>query len=338
MYATSVYKYFRPFFLLCCFFGQFSSVKILSQTSEELEFKLLSIPVLVFIVGKIFGVYNLKYVLYEKLKDNSFLLIHHTLTVGLNIIVMGCLTACSKNVIKSLQEIDKTRRNINLLPHNCIPKESSVLFPAVLAVFLLGFVLGFGVIHVYNNVTDEHLVGGYVYFVFLSFFPFKSFLIVGAVFYSASMSVQDIVESLRQYKRFNCKPDENLNIYCQLLMVQSEFMRRTNKFMTSYHIITLGYRVFNILNVLFYRIHSTRSYVASSVADFAAWNACMMYFLCGVHSSAVQVSYIVRSEGTERNNYFFVKTINMSFNFTWFNSRTCYSLLPALIVFKFNSS
>lgn len=290
MCETSVYKYFRPFFLLCCLFGQFSSVKVLSETSVELESKLISTPVLIFVVGKALGAYTLNDVIFHEVESNTFLLVHHTLTVGFNIAVMVWLTACSKDIIKSFKEIDKTRKNINLLPKKLIPKESSVFVPAIVVFLLLVYVMIFGIVRVFYKVTNEYLLQGYVYFVFLNLFPFKSFLIVGAVFFSASMTVQDIVGSLRLYKRFNCKPDVNIHIYCQLVMIQSEFMRSTSKTMTSYLMTTLGYRVFNILNVLFYRIHSPKSYVASYAADFATWDVCMMYFLLGVYSSVVQVS------------------------------------------------
>lgn len=145
----------------------------MSQASKELESKLLSTPVLIFVVGKVFGAYTLNDVIFNEVKSNTFLLIHHALTVGINIVVMIWLTACSKDIIKSFKEIDKTRKNINLLPKKLIPKESSVFAPAVIVFLLMVYVMIFGIVRVFYKVASGYLLQGYVYFVFLNLFPFK---------------------------------------------------------------------------------------------------------------------------------------------------------------------
>ncbi|KAG8276799.1 hypothetical protein J6590_056165 [Homalodisca vitripennis] len=289
MPVPSIYRNFRPLMLFNYIMGQFTSRNVFGETSDSLEFSYAKVSFLSFILHSLISIINVMDWLICKINANSFIIIHHSLAVAVDLVAVGWLLLRSGDLIKSFKAIDRLRNTLSRFPVKF--KQSSLSFFAWLtfvslvicqaiispiAIFVIGAVDFLGILSALFSVC----------------FFLRASMTLASLFYSSSLVVQDSVRAWRQNRDVSGRPLQSPEIFCHLIMTFTPLHDVLQKTLSVQVFTVMLYFNYGVLNDTFIHIYSENPSI-SSLVKLMSWCLYLVLLILCVDLKSLQVRLFI---------------------------------------------
>ncbi|KAG8316286.1 hypothetical protein J6590_054216 [Homalodisca vitripennis] len=230
-----------------------------------------------FILQSIISIKCVVLLLNCKFKGNLFIIVHHSSSVAVDMVVVGWLLLSSDDLIKSFKTIDKLRNTLNKFPitvDQSSPSAFSWLTLVLHVVFNIIFnpMMNFGL----EFLNFEAIIS----VSFLVCFFFRASMTLASLFYSSSLVVQDSVRAWRQNRDVSGRPFQSPEIFCHLLMNFSPLFDVLQNTLSVHVLAVMLYFNYGVLNDSFYHAYSKNPPVGNLVKTLSWFLYLGMVVMC----------------------------------------------------------
>ncbi|KAG8276801.1 hypothetical protein J6590_056167 [Homalodisca vitripennis] len=260
MPVPSIYSNFRPLMVFNYILAQFTSRNVFGKTSDSLEFSYSRVPFLSFILQSLFATINVTDWLICKVKSNNFIIVHHSLAVAVDLVVVGWLLLSSGDLIKSFKAVDGLRNTLSRFPVR-VKQSSPSWFAWLTFTILVLFHMTFPPFNAFGvrDISFNEIMAA----LFLICFFFRASMTLASLFYSSSLVVQDSVRAWRQNSDVNGRPLQSPEIFCHLLMKFTPLHDVLQKTLSVHVLTVMLYFNYGVLNDTFVHVYNKNPLISS---------------------------------------------------------------------------